>query len=194
MNEDHLIRAILDRAANPAIRTDYANIRRRELAPPATLTTIEAAERAMGCALHPLHRRLLEEVGNGGFGPGDGLVGLPDGSLDIDGRSIVTLRQILWLDAERPLPLPVVPLCDWGDGIWSCIDSGTGVILTLSELGLKDTGQSLHSWLADWVSGVNLWQHTVVVEDKIMKDPITKQTKTIQVVTGTRGQPYQSRQ
>src|SRR5262249_18712006 len=140
MNEEHLIRAIQDRAANPAIRTDYANRRPRDLALPAPLTTIEAAERAMGCVLHPLHRRLFEEGGNGGFGPGDGLVGLPRGSLDIDGRSIITLRDILWLDANTPLPLPVIPLCDWGDGIWSCIDSKTGAILTLSEPGLKDLG------------------------------------------------------
>src|SRR5262249_18916016 len=126
--------------------------RPRDIGPPATFAIIDEAERALGFALYPFHRRLLDEVGNGGFGPGDGLIGLPGGSLDVDGRSLVTLRQLLWLDAETPLPLPVVPLCDWGDAIWSCIDCATGAILTLSEYGLKETGQTLSSWFEDWIS------------------------------------------
>jgi hypothetical protein len=32
-----------------------------------------------------------------------------------------------------------------------------------------------------------------VVEDRTVRDPITEQTKTTQVVTGTKGQPYKSR-
>jgi hypothetical protein len=96
MNEAHLIRAILDRIPNPATRTDY-----QDIGPPATSAVIEASERAIGCALHPLHRRLLQEVGNGGFGPGDGLIGLPGGTLDGNGRPIIELREVLWLDAAQ---------------------------------------------------------------------------------------------
>jgi hypothetical protein len=41
---------------------------------------------------------LLTEVGNGGFGPGYGLVGLPGGISDVDGRSLVELSRMLLLE------------------------------------------------------------------------------------------------
>jgi hypothetical protein len=190
MNEGHLVRAILDRVSNSAMRTDYSDRSHHDIGPPATSAVIEAGERAIGCALHPLHRRLLQEVGNGGFGPGNGLIGLPGGSLDAHGKSIVELRDILWVDAKTPLPLPVVPLCDWGCAIYSCIDCETGAVLTISEDGLKDTGQEFHAWLEDWVSGVELWKRLVVFEDRVMVNPFTKQAQTVKVVTGTTGTPY----
>jgi hypothetical protein len=185
MNErDHLVRAILDRISNPVTRTDYSDRRHRDIGPPATSAVIEASEKEIGCALHPLHRRLFQQVGNGGFGPGDGLIGLPGGSLDVNGRSIIELREVL------SLPLPVVPLCDWGDAIYSCIDSETGAVLTMSEHGLKDTGKEFHAWLEDWISGVDLWKRLVVLEDKVIVNPFTKQAQTVKVVAGTTGTPY----
>jgi len=191
MNEWHrLVGAIRDRISNPTTRTDYSDRRHRDIGLPATSAVIEASERAIGCALHPLHRRLLQEVGNGGFGPGDGLIGLSGGTLDGNERSIVELREVLWLDVDTPLPLPVVPLCDWGHAIYSCIDCETGVVLTLSEDGLKDTGQEFHAWLEDWVSGVDLWKRLVVLEDKVVVNPFTKQAQTVKVVAGTAGTPY----
>jgi hypothetical protein len=190
MIEVHLVRAILDRISNPATRTDYSDRGHQDIGPPATSAVIEASERAIGCALHPLHRRLLQEVGNGGFGPGDGLIGLPGGTLDGNGRSIIELREVLWLDADTPLPLPVVPLCDWGCAIYSCIDCETGAILTISEDGLKDTGREFHAWLEDWVSGVDLWKRLVVLEDKVIVNPFTKRAQTVKVVAGTTGTPY----
>jgi hypothetical protein len=190
MNEGHLVRAILDRISNPVTRTDYSDRGHRDIGLPATSAVIEASERAIGCALHPLHRRLLQEVGNGGFGPGDGLIRLPGGSLDVNGRSILELREVLWVDADTPLPLPVVPLCDWGDAIYSCIGCETGAVLTMSEHGLKETGQEFHAWLEDWISGVDLWKRLVVLENKVIANPFTKQAQTVKVVGGTTGTPY----
>jgi hypothetical protein len=84
MNEEQLIAAISERAANPETRTDFANIRPRGLGSNATPEMIRAVELQLGFSLRPLHRRLLETVGNGGFGPGDGLIGTAGGSLDIE--------------------------------------------------------------------------------------------------------------
>jgi hypothetical protein len=192
MNEQQLLQALRDRAANPAIRTDYAERRSRELGVPASSNAVVEAERAMGCALHPLHRSVFQEVANGGFGPGDGLVGLPGGSLDVDGRSIVDLKKALWLDDSKPLPAPVVPLCEWGDGIWSCIDSKTGAVLTLGESDLMVIGTTFHRWLEDWATGINLWGGTVTFESSAIDDPFTKKAKVVQVVSGLKGKPYAS--
>ena len=190
MDNEQLITAIRKRAEDRSKRTDYADRGCPELGPPASAEVVQEAQRAMGCTLHPLHRQLFEEVANGGFGPGDGLIGLPGGAFDGDGRSLVELREILWLDSETPLPHPVVPLCDWGCGIWSCLDSETGAVLTMDEYGLKDTGQSFPSWLEDWVSGVSLWGRMIVYEERIGINPFTKRPMKSQVAVGTVGTTY----
>ena len=150
MAKDHLITAIRKRAEDRSKRTDCVDIECPELGALASPEVVLEAQRAMGCILHPLHRRLFEEVANGGFGPGYGLIGLPGGILDSEGRSLVELREILWIDSETPMPHPVVPLCDWGCGIWSCLDSETGAMALCSAKAdvwecqtIKDQGLDL---------------------------------------------------
>jgi hypothetical protein len=62
MDEQLLIQALKVRATNPATRTDYADRRRRELGIPVNLNAIGQSERTIGFRLHPLHRRVLQEV------------------------------------------------------------------------------------------------------------------------------------
>jgi hypothetical protein len=60
----------------------------------------------------------------------------------------------------------------------------------MSEHGLKDTGQEFHMWLEEWISGVDLWKRLVVLGDKVIVNPFTKQAQTVKVVVGTAGTPY----
>ena len=194
MNQDELIQNLRRRAEDPRARTDYSDRSRPDLAPPAPAEAVLAAEEVFGFPLHPLHRRLLTDVGNGGFGPGDGLIGLPGGRLDEDGRSLVDLWCSLWTDAQTAgLPSPVVPLCDWGDAIWSCVDARSGHVLTLTESGLTDTGRQLDSWLADWVSGVDLFGTMFTLEQRTIINPFTKQTMTVESPAKAVGTPYEVR-
>jgi hypothetical protein len=188
MNEDQLITAIRQRASNPATRTDLGIP--RELGPPASADVIEAAEKEMGCHFHPLHERLFKEVGNGGFGPGNGLIEIPGGSLDMEEPSMIELKRGLFSDHEKLQMPSVVPLCDWGCGIWSCVDCKTGAILSMSEFGLRDLEQGLHSWFEDWTSGVNLWDRMVVVDEIRIKHPRTREWVVTQAVTGMRGKMW----
>lgn len=126
MDENQLIEAIRERVARSELRNDFAHLFAAELSAPATTAAVDGAERAIGYALHPFHRRLLTEVGNGGFGPGYGLVGLPGGISDVDGRSLVELSRMLLLELSASPPFPVSFLCDWGCGVWGCIDCETG--------------------------------------------------------------------
>lgn len=190
MNEDQLIRAIRERAARPELRNDFADRFGPEVSPPAAAAAVDAAERAIGYALHPFHRRLLTEVGNGGFGPGAGLVGLPGGTLDIDGRSLVELSRILGLELGTSSPVPAVVLCDWGCGVRGCIDCETGAVLTIAEDGLKDSGQTICAWFEDWVSGVELWRRVFAMRQQLVQDPSTKQPRWEEFASGTLGIPY----
>lgn len=83
-----------------------------------------------------------------------------------------------------------MPLCEWGDGIWSCVDVATGAVLTMSEFGLLDIGRSLRSWLEEWVGGENLWLQIVVLGTTQIQDPRTKELVTVPTVKGMRGDPY----
>jgi hypothetical protein len=89
------------------------------------------------------------------------------------------------------MPRYVVPLCDWGDAIWSCIQSQTGQVLVLDESGLKDTGDIFPDWIWRWAKGESLWERTVTFKEHTGIDPFTRQPRTSVLVAGTKGTPYQ---
>lgn len=190
MNENQLVEAIRARATRHELRNDFADRFGPEVSTPATTADVDNAEQAMGYALHPFHRRLLIEVGNGCFGPGAGLIGLPGGAMSVDGHSLVELSRLL-LDELGPSSfLPVVVLCDWGCGTWAFVDCETGAVLTVGEEGLKDSGQIIYQWFEDWVSGVALWRRVFKEEQRIVQNPATKSPESISITTGTLGVPY----
>lgn len=197
MEDNDLIEAIRRRARDPQKRTDMAGVSDALAVPPCSSDAVADAERRLGFALYPLHRRLFEEVGNGGFGPGYGLFGLPGGHTDSDGRSLLELRCCLGEDEEHPeLPHGVVPLSEFGCGIWTCIDSLTddGRVLVLDECGLTDTGMSFRSWLADWLNGVDLGKEMFHPgEQKQGINPFTRQPMTFTAAGRAKGTPYQRR-
>lgn len=194
MDEDTLILAVRARAEDPAKRTDWSERWPSELALPATSDQIHHAEQVLQCPLHPLHRRLLQEVGNGGFGPGSGLIGLPGGSVDDSGRSVIELRQQLFSDEEGiVVPVQIIPLCDWGCGAWSCLDEETGAVLTLDEYGIVDTGLSLHAWMTAWILGVDLVAKLFTFEERLGINPFTKKAMTVRFRSRPAGIPYTGR-
>jgi hypothetical protein len=152
LTEDQLIQAIQKRAADPDTRRDYKLAPPPPLYPPAEPKQIDAAEATLGFSLHPLHRRLLAEVGNGGFGPGRGLVGVAGGHLAYD-ASLVELQDDLGIDDAGRLPPGVTALCDWGDEMWSLLDEKTGDVLTLSGTNLVKSKWTIRSWWEDWLKG-----------------------------------------
>jgi hypothetical protein len=94
--------------------------------PPATEEQIAAEEQALDFALPSLYRQILTEVGNGGFGPGYGLIGVQDG---YTGMTVGSLAETyLSFRREGPdgsghtWPERVLVVCTWGCGIYSCLD------------------------------------------------------------------------
>jgi hypothetical protein len=127
-----LIEALLRR-----VRDEPGNV-----PPPMSSTAIDAAERVLGFALPALLKTIYQTIGDGGFGPGRGLLSL---ALEDpgDGReSAVALyrhqRALIARDGASAdmenlgdgalvmdWPERLVPICTWGSGVYSCVDCGS---------------------------------------------------------------------
>src|SRR4051812_32471688 len=105
MSDDVLIAKVRGRAHDPETRIDEAKLGSPRLAAPATPRMIADAEARIGRPFHLLHRRLLAEIGSGGFGPGYGMIGLAGGHVD-EGRCALDLAK------ELGLPDAILPFCD----------------------------------------------------------------------------------
>jgi hypothetical protein len=137
---------------------------------PASVASIEQAERVIGHRLPGLLRRLYAEVANGGFGPGYGVLGVTGGHHD-GGQTALDLyqrRPEWWASAGATL----VPICHWGCAIYSFIDCSTdeGPIWGFDpnpgpvDAALFPQGLSFAGWLARWIDG-NLFQPTLIYDD-----------------------------
>ncbi len=132
METEALVARLGARAHDPRTATDEGQAAGgkgkpvpRVAARKAAAEQVAASEASLGFPLPALLRQLFMEVGNGGFGPGAGLLGLPIGEeaggseeASAVGRYAALRRRkvaALW-------PKGLLPLCDWGHGILSCVD------------------------------------------------------------------------
>ena len=94
--------------------------------PVASAAEVAEFEARVGRPLPPLWRRVYSEVGNGGFGPGYGLLGLVTGARTDEGKSAAEFVELLQQsDPDDPgwaWPDGLVPVCHWGCAIYSCLD------------------------------------------------------------------------
>ncbi len=195
MAED-LIARIQDRAADPRTRTDQADIALPPRFPPASGAELARSERRLGFRLPPFLGEVYQQVGNGGFGPGYGLIGLPGGFAHDEGKSIVELYHEYHVDSpDDPSwqwPDGLVPVCDWGCAIFSCVDCHAGSVVTFDP-GERPEGAPLKSafaeshakvaaWFEDWVNGVSLWDLMYERDpagDKVITNPFTRKPLVI---------------
>lgn len=93
---------------------------------PATSRLVGSSEKKLGFPLPQLLRRIYLEVGNGGFGPFYGFLGLDGGAGFEGGRTLLAkYKELRNLKSENRLwkwPNRLLPLCSFGCGCWVCID------------------------------------------------------------------------
>jgi hypothetical protein len=173
MTEDELLKALRAKIASPSARVDMKTIPTPPLYGVATERVLAKEESELGFELPSFLRRLYMEVGNGGFGPGAGLLGVEGGHGDASGRTLSASYTAL---CSEGWPEGVLPLWDWGDGAWSCLNprSDDECIVTADEAGLTSTIFTLPSWLEAWVGGVRIFDEIYEVEDGIIVNPFTK--------------------
>lgn len=147
---------------------------------PAPADVVEEAEDLLGCRLPPLLRRLYLEVGNGGFGPGYGMLGLRGGHRDDTRQAALGLyRQAHGTSSPHWsfLPAGLLPVCYWGCGVYSFIDCSRpeGPMWgwdpnpgPVDRQALFPQSLALAGWLDRWV-------RCTLCQSALVRDPDTQQ-------------------
>ena len=144
----------------------------RSLLPPASASNLQRAEALIGCSLPETIVHIYSAVANGGFGPGYGLVGIGGGRVGFtDWRGQRHCEQqyaILRQDPDFSWPVHLLPLCDWGCGIFSCADAShpdAPMHTAFSDLLCDDPPHAVvpanctfAEWLRAWADGRDLWR------------------------------------
>jgi len=183
VTDDEILDELRSRRANPDTRIDAATVPTPLIYDPATDQAVADAERALGFALPRFLKRVLTEVGNGGFGPGFGLIGLRGGHPNSDGKSLVDMYLEWQPHGWRERLLPV---SDWGCAAWSCVDPEDNVV-TADQSRFTLTRFTLPAWLDAWNHGVSLSDETFETGDAIILNPFTRKPMPIKRRTGAKG-------
>ncbi|WP_375305551.1 SMI1/KNR4 family protein [Bradyrhizobium sp. A11] len=163
--DDLIIAAIRQR-----LKTDVTDLGRtpRTGLIPANAGDIADDEKHLRFRLPALLKRIYAEIGNGGFGPGYGIIGLTNGVPDDTDRTAVALYEVYRSAPELRWPHGLLPICYWGCAIYSCIDC----LDPASRMQVFDPNEhdgddwtdaffedspSFEDWIRSWASGVNLW-------------------------------------
>jgi hypothetical protein len=144
--------------------------------PPASEATVAEAEERLGFPFPPLLRRLYLEVGNGGFGPGFGLVGV-EGGHEMNLERGYTVDGVYAVMQAYKWPKRLLAIGDWGCGRWICLEGrfDHGNIVTLVEEELWVTDFTLQSFLEAWLDGLDM--HAALFEPgegRVGINPFTK--------------------
>jgi hypothetical protein len=141
-------------------------------------------ERRLGFALPPLMKRIYKEIGNGGFGPGYGLIGLSNGVPDSDGMTVPAIYELFrGSSTDEPdwnWPEGLLPVCDWGCAIRSCIVCADPTFrMRFFDPNVHDgddwadsffeESPSFETWITAWASGVDLWNAMYGAEEHVAR-------------------------
>ncbi|MBW3541330.1 MAG: SMI1/KNR4 family protein [Planctomycetes bacterium] len=146
------------------------------LCPPTSGQLIESLEDALGFSLPPLLRACFLEIGNGGFGPGYGVIGLPGGHKSDYGDLVGTYKQLRGdqESAGYEWPNAVLPFCEWGCNIFSCVDGDTLRVYTFEDFSLWPQEYDLDGFFELWLDGIDILAcDTIDLERLHIRNPFT---------------------
>jgi len=154
--------------------------------PPASQRVIANTERQLGFKLPELLKSIYSEVGNGGFGPGRGgtIIGLKGGYDSDLGTLVEAYAEMQTGQAFDGLVWPsgLLPFCEWGCNIFSCVDCNTSpyLISVSEECVVAPQGYSLEHFVQLWLNGTDILSYEETeTESMEIINPFTGQKSRI---------------
>ncbi len=168
---------VMQRAANPSLRTDLAQTSGVQIGAPLSLPLVPTLEASLGFGLPQPLLDLFAHVGNGGFGPGYGLMRLaPADRPAFAGNAIAVHRFLTGIDYIDPndpddptlaWPPGFLPIVHWGCSMYSvidCLDPAFAVLFWDAERPEADSGKPIRDiiqatglgfaeWIDRWADG-----------------------------------------
>ncbi|MFB6421263.1 MULTISPECIES: SMI1/KNR4 family protein [Bradyrhizobium] len=163
--DDLIIAAIRQRLKTKV--TDLGRPPSQELIP-SNPSDIASDEEYLRFRLPPLLKRIYAEIGNGGFGPGYGFIGLTNGVADDTGKTVVEIYDAFRSAPELAWPDGLLPISHWGCAIYSCIEClDPDFRMRIFDPNDHDgddwtdaffeDSPSFEDWIRSWASGINVW-------------------------------------
>lgn len=177
---DALISRIAKRARTPS-RATSGGMTSGIACPPISPVVFDEEQRRLGVVLPVFVKRLYTEVGNGGFGPSEGLLSIsalsptdhPISYFHGNFRAVRNQNGAEW-------PASIVPFSHWGDLVLSCVDVSTEslnppVVRFEPNMSKDDTLHFLHgaqfrgvgvipesdtltAWFEDWLNDKEMFE------------------------------------
>ncbi len=152
--------------------------------PPATEAVVRETEAALGFQIPTFLKRVYLEIGNGGFGPGYGIIGLKGGYPSDAGTLVEAYNGIKRAAEDDSLPWPreYLPFCEWGCTIFSCVDCANpdGNLYRCEACELTPVNYTLEEFMRMWMQGVSILDHDDGHrETKEITNPFTRKKFTV---------------
>lgn len=161
-----------------ALRVKAAEIESRGPVSPAA---VKRVEEVLGFSIDAFLRRAYLEVGDGGFGPGGGALPLEGGE---------SLSSTYADDRNGHWPKGLLPVWDWGDATWSCVDLDGRIVTTDDVGGPTLTDFTTRTWLCAWLDGVDLWNEIFEDKEATILNPFTRKPVVTKVRGIAKGKPW----
>ena len=155
--------------------------------PPVSEESVHKACSQLGFRMPKLLEDCYLQIGNGGFGPGYGLIGLEGGHASDFGSLVSTFEQ-LKSDQEQEgnaWPEGMLPFNEWGCNTFSCVDCNDGgaSVYTFEDFELSETVYDLPTFFELWLSGADVLAHTQAKSSRLAKitNPFTGKQAIVRV-------------
>jgi hypothetical protein len=155
-----------------------------------TLIDVDLTESALGFKIPKMLRMIYLEVGNGGIGPGQGgsIIGIKDGYKSA-GKNLAELYQDIRENAFKHLgfewQVGLLPFCDWGSNIYSCVDCirSDNPIKSFAYNVVRLEPYDLSNFFQMWLQGVDILKiNPIATETVEMINPFTGRKEKIKKI------------
>lgn len=127
---------------------------------PVTNAAILKTESALGFPIPPLLKQIYTEIGDGGFGPGYGIIST-NGGYEPYQENLVELYKSVQQGSQylrlqwRP---KLLPFCEWGCNIFTCVDCTdyNAVLYQSEECAAKKLKYRLEDFFEMWLDGIDI--------------------------------------